>query len=62
MPLQGGNSQVSIHGELNDFTLSLGNVIGIAINQIAFDAPAGQKLTVSASMPPTHDNGPIGRN
>jgi hypothetical protein len=59
MPLQGGNSQVSIHGELNDFTLSLGNVIGIAINQIAFDAPAGQKLTVSASMPPTDDNGPI---
>ncbi|MFL5284346.1 MAG: hypothetical protein ACJ8AW_25985, partial [Rhodopila sp.] len=59
MPLQGGESQVSIHGELNDFTLSLGNVIGIAINQIAFDAPAGQKLTVSASMPPTDDNGPI---
>jgi hypothetical protein len=59
MPLQGGNSQVSIHGELNDFTLSLGNVIGIAINQIAFDAPAGQKLSVSASLPPTDDNGPI---
>jgi len=59
MPLTGGAPQVTIHGELNNFTLSLGNVIGITINQIAFDAPAGQKLTVSASMPPTDDNGPI---
>ena len=52
MPLNGGSSQVTIHGELNNFALTLANVIGITINQIAFDAPAGQKLTVSASMPP----------
>jgi hypothetical protein len=58
-PLKGGSAQVTIHGELNNFTLSLGNVIGITINQIAFDAPAGQKLTVTCSMPPTDDNGPI---
>jgi hypothetical protein len=59
MPLTGGGPQVTIHGELNNFTLSLANVIGITIDQIAFDAPAGQKLTVTASMPPTSDNGPI---
>jgi hypothetical protein len=59
MPLAGGPPQVTIHGELNNFTLSLAKVIGITINQIAFDAPAGQKITVSASMPPTDDNGPI---
>jgi hypothetical protein len=59
MPLTGGGPQVTIHGELNNFTLSLANVIGITINQIAFDAPAGQKLTVTASMPPTSDTGPI---
>jgi hypothetical protein len=57
--LTGGDPQVSIHGELNDFTLSLAKVVGITINQIAFDAPAGQKLSVTASMPPTDDNGPI---
>jgi hypothetical protein len=57
--LTGGDPQVSIHGELNNFTLSLAKVVGITINQIAFDAPAGQKLSVSASMPPTDDNGPI---
>jgi hypothetical protein len=51
MPLKGGNPQVTIHGELNNFALTLASVIGITINQIAFDAPAGQKLTVSASMP-----------
>jgi hypothetical protein len=50
---------VTIHGELNNFTLSLFNVVGITINQIVFDAPAGQKLTVGVSMPPTDDNGPI---
>ena len=49
----------SIHGELNNFTLSLAKVVGITINQIAFDAPAGQKLSVSASMPPNDDDGPI---
>ena len=49
--LSGGSSQVSIHGELNNFTLSLAKVIGITINQIAFDAPALQKLTITASMP-----------
>jgi hypothetical protein len=59
MPLNGGGPQVTIHGELNNFTLSLAKVIGITINQIAFDAPAGQKLSVTASMPPTDDNGPI---
>lgn len=59
MPLTGGGPQVTIHGELNNFTLSLAKVVGITINQIAFDAPAGQKLTVTASMPPTDDNGPI---
>jgi hypothetical protein len=59
MPLTGGNPQVTIHGELNNFTLALANVIGITINQIAFDAPAGQKLTVTASMPPSSDSGPI---
>jgi hypothetical protein len=48
-----GEPQVSIHGELNDFTLELARVVGIAINQIAFDAPAGQKLSVTASMPAT---------
>jgi hypothetical protein len=57
--LQGGGPQVTIHGELNNFTLSLAKVIGITINQIAFDAPAGQKMTVVASMPPNDDNGPI---
>ena len=57
--LSGGGPQVTIHGELNNFALSLAKVIGIAINQIAFDAPAGQKLTVTVSMPPTGDNGPI---
>ncbi|MGA9678076.1 MAG: hypothetical protein WBR28_23455, partial [Mycobacterium sp.] len=59
MPLTGGDPQVSIHGELNNFTLELAQVIGITINQIAFDAPAGQKLSVTASMPPNDDNGPI---
>jgi hypothetical protein len=59
MPLDGGGPQVTIHGELNNFTLSLAKVIGITIDQIAFDAPAGQKLTVTAKMPPTDDNGPI---
>ena len=60
MPLNGGGPQVSIHGELNNFTLSLAKVIGITIDQIAFDAPAGQKLTVKASMPQTAgDNTPI---
>ena len=59
MPLTGGDPQVSIHGELNNFTLSLAKVVGITINQIAFDAPAGQKLSVTASMPPTDDDGPI---
>ena len=59
MPLTGGSPQVTIHGELNNFTLSLAKVVGITINQIGFDAPAGQKITVSASMPPTDDNGPI---
>ena len=59
MPLTGGDPQVTIHGELNTFTLSLASVVGITINQIAFDAPAGQKLSVSASMPSTDDNGPI---
>ncbi len=58
-PLAGGGPQVTIHGELNNFKLSLAKVIGIAINQIAFDAPAGQKLTVTASMPPTGGSGPI---
>jgi hypothetical protein len=58
-PLQGGAPQVTIHGELNNFTLSLAKVIGITISQIAFDAPAGQKLTVTASMPPNDSNGPI---
>lgn len=58
-PLNGGGPQVTIHGELNNFTLSLAKVIGIAIDQIAFDAPAGQKLTVMAKMPPTDDKGPI---
>lgn len=58
-PLTGGSPQVTIHGELNNFTLSLAKVIGITINQIAFNAPAGQKLTVSASMPPNDDNGPL---
>jgi hypothetical protein len=53
-----GEPQVSIHGELNDFTLELAQVVGIAINQIAFDAPAGQKLSVTASMPATAD-GPL---
>jgi hypothetical protein len=57
--LSGGSSEVTIHGELNNFTLSLAKVIGITINQIAFDAPAGQKLTVSVKMPPTDDNGPL---
>jgi hypothetical protein len=57
-PLDGGAPQVTIHGELNNFTLSLAKVIGITIDQIAFDAPAGQKLTVKARMPP-NDNGPI---
>ncbi len=59
MPLTGGGPQVTIHGELNNFTLSLAKVVGITINQIAFDAPAGQKINVTASMPPTDDNGPI---
>jgi hypothetical protein len=59
MPLTGGDPEVSIHGELNNFTLSLAKVVGITVDQIAFDAPAGQKLSVSASMPPTDDNGPI---
>ena len=59
MPITGGDPQVTIHGELNSFTLSLAKVVGITINQIAFDAPAGQKLSVSASMPPTDDDGPI---
>ena len=54
----GGAPQVTIHGELNNFTLSLAKVIGITINQIAFDAPAGQKMTVMASMPNSPD-GPI---
>jgi hypothetical protein len=58
-PLTGGPPQVTIHGELNNFTLSLAKVIGITITQIAFDAPAGQKLSVTASMPPNDDNGPI---
>ena len=58
MPLAAGDPQVTIHGELNSFTLSLAHVIGITINQIAFDAPAGQKLSVSASMPSGGD-GPI---
>lgn len=59
-PLRGGDPQVTIHGELNNFTLKLANVVGITINQIAFDAPAGKKLNVSASMPPTHGHdGPI---
>jgi hypothetical protein len=58
-PLTGGGPQVTIHGELNSFTLSLGNVVGITIDQIAFDAPAGQKLTVTCKMPNTDDNGPI---
>jgi len=58
-PLQGGAPQVTIHGELNNFTMSLAKVIGITISQIAFDAPAGQKLTVTANMPPNDDNGPI---
>jgi hypothetical protein len=58
MPLTGGDPQVTIHGELNSFTLSLAQVVGITINQIAFDAPAGQKLSVSASMPSGGD-GPI---
>jgi hypothetical protein len=57
--LTGGDPQVTIHGELNNFTLSLAQVIGITFNQIAFDAPAGQKLSVSASMPPTDGDGPI---
>ncbi len=58
MPLTGGDPQVTIHGELNNFTLSLAKVVGITMNQIAFEAPAGQKLSVTASMPPS-DNGPI---
>ncbi len=57
--LQGGAPQVTIHGELNNFTLSLAKVIGITIDQIAFDAPAGQKMTVVASMPSNSDSGPI---
>jgi hypothetical protein len=53
-----GAPQVTIHGELNNFTLSLAKVVGITINQIAFNAPAGQKITVSVSMP-SSDDGPI---
>jgi len=32
-----------IHGELNNFTLSLAKVIGITIDQIAFDAAGRTK-------------------
>jgi hypothetical protein len=58
-PLTGAAPSVTIHGELNAFTLSLAKVIGITIDQIAFDAPAGQKLTVKCSMPSMDDNGPL---
>jgi hypothetical protein len=58
-PLNGGTPQVTIHGMLNNFTLSLAKVIGITIDQIAFDAPDKQKLTVTAKMPDTGDDGPI---
>jgi hypothetical protein len=58
MPLTGGDPQVTIHGQLNSFTLSLAQVVGITMDKIAFDAPAGQKLSVSASMP-SGDDGPI---
>jgi hypothetical protein len=58
-PLTATAPEVSIHGELNSFTLSLANVIGITINQIRFDAAAGQKMVVSVDMPPTGDDGPL---
>jgi len=58
-PLSATTPQVSIHGELNSFTLSLAKVIGITINQIRFDAAAGQKMVVSVDMPETGDDGPL---
>ena len=54
-----GEPKATIHGELNKFSISLANVIGITINQISFDAKAGQKLVVSVDMPKTDNNGPI---
>ena len=55
----GGVPDVSIHGELNNFTLSLAKVIGITINKIRFDAAHGQKIVVSVEMPDTGDDGPL---
>ena len=57
--LSGAPPEITIHGELNDFTLSLANVVGITISKFAFDAPAGQKMNVTVEMPDSSDTGPL---
>jgi hypothetical protein len=54
-PLTGGLPQTSVKGVLSDFFLDLAGVIKLTFTSLTFDAPAGKKLNLFATLPDDPD-------